>query len=104
MGGGPTGGGMCHDLKGCVAATQSVVADTGCPGGSRLTYSLKNGCGQAAYCRVCPLVGGSVDESRCEETTLPIGAFDNASGNYFCAAQAQYACAQATDPTQCVKF
>ena len=57
-----------------------------------LTASATNGCGQNAYCRICPLVGGRVDESRCEAFGLANGQTDS-SGMYWCNADsAQYVC------------
>jgi hypothetical protein len=85
--------------------TNTLSANGSSCTGSELDFRVQNNCGVAEYCRVCPTVGGVVDESRCEAFGVAVGGQTSTTGQYFCRADGtRFSCAQSTDPTNCVQF
>lgn len=99
--GGSSSGGsgtQCHSLTQCVRATTHTTND--CTQG--IGYDLTNNCGQAAYCRVCAVQNGAVNDSECQAFAV------NGSniGQSFCGAgitTVKYECSWTSDSTNCVR-
>jgi hypothetical protein len=65
-------------------------------------YDLVNNCGQGAYCRVCAVSGGVVDDSECQAFAVN----GSNTGQSFCGSQynnVRYACAWTSDDPSCVR-
>ena len=106
-GSGSGGGTQCHDLNSCVTGSDTTTPNgTSCTG-EEVFGTITNGCGQAAYCRRCPVVNGAIDESRCGAAAIQAGQTQSGEGAgwWWCDAQSvKYLCAAAADPTSCVQF
>lgn len=88
----------CHNLTTCVQADTHSTND--CSIG--IGYDLINNCGQAAYCRVCAVAGGVVDDNECQAFTVT----GSDIGQSFCGSQydnVRYECAWTTDDVSCVR-
>ena len=104
---GSGGGSQCHDFNSCVTGTDTVAqSGTSCTG-EEVYATITNGCGQAAYCRLCPVANGAINEDDCSATTIQAGQTQSgeSSGLWWCNGQSvKYACAAVTDSTSCVQF
>ena len=104
---GSGGGSQCHDFNSCVTGSDTTAqSGTSCTG-EEVYATITNGCGQAAYCRLCPVANGTIDEDDCSATTIQAGQTQSgeSSGLWWCNAQSvKYSCAAVTDPTSCVQF
>ena len=98
-GGNPTGGTQCHSLTGCVQVKTSGPG-TDCTNG--LHYDIVNTCGQAAYCRVCAVQNGAVNDNECQAFTVN----GSQTGQTFCGtgiSNVKYACGWTSDDPNCVR-
>jgi hypothetical protein len=103
--GSSSGGGQCTSLDSCVTVT-SQTSTNGC-NGSELLATLTNNCGQSAYCRVCPVVSGSVDEAQCAASGISAGQTQSGEGAgwWWCEGnEVKYLCVPSTEDPSCATF